>query len=111
VVSLPYAPFAALLPHARLFVHHGGVGSMAEAFRAGVPQIVVPTAHDQPDNAAHLERLGAGVAVAANAGARQFALAVERAGSVAVRSAASAVRERMAMQGGAAARIAAIALG
>jgi len=41
------------MPHAWLFaraacvVHHGGAGTMAAAFRAGVPQVVVPHAHDQ----------------------------------------------------------------
>lgn len=67
-----YAPFQALLRHARVFVHHGGIGTIAEAMRAGVVQIVVPSAHDQPDNAARLERLGIGVTVSDNAGPAAF---------------------------------------
>lgn len=53
-----FAPFETLLPHVQLVVHHGGIGTAAEALRAGVPQWLVPTAHDQPDNADRLQRLG-----------------------------------------------------
>jgi UDP:flavonoid glycosyltransferase YjiC (YdhE family) len=42
-------------------VHHGGVGTAAQAFAAGIPQLAVPLADDQPDNAARIERLGAGL--------------------------------------------------
>ncbi len=60
VLPLPYAPFAALLPHAAALVHHGGIGSCAQALQAGVPQLIMPMAHDQFDNAACIRRLGAG---------------------------------------------------
>jgi rhamnosyltransferase subunit B len=53
-----YVPFSRLLPHAAAFVHHGGIGTAAQALRAGVPQLVVPCCYDQFDNAAHLQRLG-----------------------------------------------------
>ena len=39
-------------------VHHGGVGTTSEGLRAGIPTLIVPFAFDQPDNAAHAERLG-----------------------------------------------------
>ncbi|MBV8634665.1 MAG: glycosyltransferase, partial [Burkholderiaceae bacterium] len=55
-----YVPLAALLPRVALLVHHGGIGTTAEALRAGVPQLVVPLAFDQFDNAARVRRLGAG---------------------------------------------------
>jgi UDP:flavonoid glycosyltransferase YjiC (YdhE family) len=41
-------------------VHHGGIGTTAQAIAAGVPQLVVPSAHDQPDNAVRIRRLGIG---------------------------------------------------
>jgi rhamnosyltransferase subunit B len=66
-----YAPFAWLLPRARALVHHGGIGSSAQALRAGVPQLVVPQAYDQFDNAMRLERLGVGLTVAADAAGLQ----------------------------------------
>lgn len=53
-----YVPFADVLPHAKALVHHGGIGTSAQALHAGVPQLVVPCAYDQFDNALHLQRLG-----------------------------------------------------
>jgi UDP:flavonoid glycosyltransferase YjiC (YdhE family) len=41
-------------------VHHGGIGSTAQAIAAGIPQLVVPMAHDQFDNAERVARLGLG---------------------------------------------------
>ncbi|MBH9578704.1 nucleotide disphospho-sugar-binding domain-containing protein [Inhella proteolytica] len=54
------APFEALFPRVQVVVHHGGVGTLAEALRAGTPQLLVPTAHDQFDNADRLQVLGLG---------------------------------------------------
>jgi UDP:flavonoid glycosyltransferase YjiC (YdhE family) len=55
-----YAPFSAVLPHAAVLVHHGGIGTTAQAIAAGIPQLVVPSTHDQPDNAMRVRRLGLG---------------------------------------------------
>jgi UDP:flavonoid glycosyltransferase YjiC (YdhE family) len=53
-----YIPFSRLFPRVAAVVHHGGVGTAALALEAGLPQLVMPMAHDQPDNAERLERLG-----------------------------------------------------
>lgn len=53
-----YAPYSELLPHAAATVHQGGIGTTAQALRAGRPMIVVPYSHDQPDNARCVARLG-----------------------------------------------------
>jgi len=53
-----FVPLQTLLPRAAAIAHHGGIGTAAEALGAGVPQLVLPFSHDQPDNAARLERLG-----------------------------------------------------
>ena len=58
-----YAPLSRVLPRAAAIVHHGGIGTAAEALRAGCPQIVMPMTFDQPDNAVRLERLGVARAV------------------------------------------------
>jgi|GEM_PF-1376279 len=50
-------------PRAAAIVHHGGVGTTAQALRSGRPQLIVPYLVDQPDNAARVQRLGAGIAV------------------------------------------------
>ncbi len=53
-----YAPLSQVLPRAAAIAHHGGIGTAAEALRAGCPQLVAPMTFDQPDNAVRLERLG-----------------------------------------------------
>jgi UDP:flavonoid glycosyltransferase YjiC (YdhE family) len=47
-----------MFPRAAAIVHQGGIGTTAEALRSGRPMLVVPYAHDQPDNAARAVRLG-----------------------------------------------------
>jgi UDP:flavonoid glycosyltransferase YjiC (YdhE family) len=58
-MRVDYAPFDAVLPHAAVMVHAGGIGTIFRAMRAGVPQVIMPQAHDQADNARRLARLGA----------------------------------------------------
>jgi UDP:flavonoid glycosyltransferase YjiC (YdhE family) len=55
-----YVPFSQVFPRAAAVVHHGGVGTTAQALAAATPQLVMHMAHDQPDNAAHVLRLGVG---------------------------------------------------
>jgi UDP:flavonoid glycosyltransferase YjiC (YdhE family) len=55
-----YVPYSALFPNAAAIVHQGGIGTLAQALRAGRPQIVVPFHGDQLDNGARAARLGAG---------------------------------------------------
>ncbi len=63
VRHMPYAPFSKLLPRAAAFVHHGGIGTSAQALKAGVPQLVAPCSYDQLDNAERLRRLGVSMTV------------------------------------------------
>lgn len=58
IVAVDYLPYSAIFPHAWAIVHQGGVGTTAQALRAGHPTLVVPYSHDQPDNTARVERLG-----------------------------------------------------
>lgn len=58
ILHCSYVPFSAVLPRSAAFVHHGGVGSLAQGFAAGVPQLIMPMSFDQPDNALRAERLG-----------------------------------------------------
>jgi rhamnosyltransferase subunit B len=60
VLHCSYIPFSQLFPRSAAVVHHGGIGTTAQALAAGVPQLVMPMSHDQPDNAARVERLGVG---------------------------------------------------
>jgi rhamnosyltransferase subunit B len=59
--NVAYAPFDLLLPQLRALVHHGGIGTGAQALAAGLPQGFVPLAHDQFDNAARWVRQGVGL--------------------------------------------------
>jgi rhamnosyltransferase subunit B len=47
-----------VLPRAGAFVHHGGIGSAAQAIAAGAPQLVLASAYDQFENGARLTQLG-----------------------------------------------------
>jgi UDP:flavonoid glycosyltransferase YjiC (YdhE family) len=58
ILTWDYLPYAQVFPRAAAIIHQGGVGTTAQALRAGRPMMVVPFAHDQPDNAARLTRLG-----------------------------------------------------
>lgn len=72
------APFDILLPQAAALIHHGGIGTCFEALEAGIPQMVVPNAFDQPDNATRVARLGLGVHLSRKAFARHGAAALSR---------------------------------
>ena len=61
VLQRAYAPLGALLPSCAGLVHPGGIGAMSLALAAGVPQVLLPCAHDQFDNAERLVRLGCGM--------------------------------------------------
>jgi rhamnosyltransferase subunit B len=58
-----YAPYSSVFPRSACVVHQGGVGTTAQAMRAGVPQLIMPYGFDQPDNAARMVRLGVGLSV------------------------------------------------
>ncbi|MDZ7618440.1 MAG: glycosyltransferase [Patescibacteria group bacterium] len=53
-----YVPLAPLLPKCAAIVSHGGIGTIAQALAAGVPQLLMPIAYNHPDDAVRLKRLG-----------------------------------------------------
>ena len=54
----PYLPYSKLFPQAAIIIHQAGIGTLAQALRAGQPQLIVPAAFDQPDNARRAMELG-----------------------------------------------------
>jgi rhamnosyltransferase subunit B len=60
IAYFPYVPLDQLLPRCAAFVHHGGIGSTSQALLAGIPQVIMPLAHDQFDNARRVRRLEVG---------------------------------------------------
>ena len=65
VRAFSYLPFSRILPRCSAVVYHGGIGTLSQAVRAGIPHLVVPNAHDQPDNGQRIERLGLGLSIGA----------------------------------------------
>lgn len=60
VFAIDQAPLGQLLQGARLFVHHGGIGSVAQALRHTVPQLILASAYDQFENGCRVNALGGG---------------------------------------------------
>jgi UDP:flavonoid glycosyltransferase YjiC (YdhE family) len=58
ILAADRAPHQLLFPRAAAIVHQGGIGTTGQALRAGHPMLVVPHAHDQPDNAFRVGNLG-----------------------------------------------------
>jgi MGT family glycosyltransferase len=63
VIVAEFVPQDAVLGRADLLVSHSGSGTMLGGLVHGVPQVALPRGTDQPQNAALLERAGAGVVV------------------------------------------------
>lgn len=63
VLHVDYVDFETVLPRCRAIVHHGGMGTLSQAIKAGIPQIIRPLMYDQPDNAYRVARLGLGLAI------------------------------------------------
>lgn len=58
ICTVKAAPHFALFPRVKGIIHHGGIGTMAAALRAGKPQMIIPFSVDQPFWAKRLYRLG-----------------------------------------------------
>jgi rhamnosyltransferase subunit B len=63
ILAQEYVPFSLLLPQAAALIYHGGIGTCSQALAAGIPHLVMAMAHDQPDNANRLRRLGVGTSL------------------------------------------------
>jgi UDP:flavonoid glycosyltransferase YjiC (YdhE family) len=63
VVLAEFVPQHVVLERADLLISHSGSGTMLGGLVHGVPQVALPRGTDQPQNAALLERAGAGVVV------------------------------------------------
>jgi rhamnosyltransferase subunit B len=60
---MDYIDFEYALPKALAIIHHGGIGTTAQAIKAGIPQLIRPIKYDQPDNAERIYKLGLGTYV------------------------------------------------
>src|SRR6266545_1468380 len=79
VLHCEFAPFQELFPQCAAVLHHGGIGTVAGALAAGVPQLIRPLCFDQLDNGARVARLGAGDWIHPKwSGPKQIASALQR---------------------------------
>lgn len=53
-------PFDILLERIGIVIHHGGIGTIAQALKSGVPQLILPKGYDRPYNAIQVKKLGVG---------------------------------------------------
>jgi rhamnosyltransferase subunit B len=58
IETFAYLPYSSVFSRAAAIVHQGGIGTLSQALAAGRPQLIVPIAFDQPDNAERAARLG-----------------------------------------------------
>ncbi|ACS86259.1 glycosyltransferase [Musicola paradisiaca] len=47
----------------KAIIHHGGIGTIAQSFAAGIPQMVLPSAFDQFDNARRVTAMKCGLSL------------------------------------------------
>jgi UDP:flavonoid glycosyltransferase YjiC (YdhE family) len=66
ILVCSYLTYPLLFPYIDAVIHHGGIGTIAHAIAAGKPQLCVPFAHDQPDNAFRVEKMGLGFRISPN---------------------------------------------
>jgi rhamnosyltransferase subunit B len=97
-----YAPYSKLFPHASVIIHQGGVGTTAQALRAGKTMLVMPYSHDQPDNARRVRRLGVARVIrrrryTAELAARKITLLLEKSS---VQHRAARIGERLSREDG-----------
>ncbi|MBT5704750.1 MAG: glycosyltransferase family 1 protein [Verrucomicrobia bacterium] len=74
----PFAPFGKLFQHCAAIVHHGGIGTTAQAIAAGIPQLIMPLAWDQYDNADRVTRLKVGSSIKSSASSRDLAFSLKQ---------------------------------
>jgi sterol 3beta-glucosyltransferase len=75
ILTVGTVPHSELLPHCSAMVHHAGAGSVHAALRAGVPQVAVPHAFDQPFWADQIQIKGLGINAGLNRDITPYKLA------------------------------------
>jgi UDP:flavonoid glycosyltransferase YjiC (YdhE family) len=102
VFAASYAPFSRVYPRCAAAIHHGGMGTVAQSLRAGIPALVVPWGVDQFFAGAQLTRVGAGrwlrrPAFTAERGAREVAALLDEPS---YRARATAIAQQIATEDG-----------
>ncbi|CCK26741.1 hypothetical protein BN159_2362 [Streptomyces davaonensis JCM 4913] len=103
VEARSWVPNRAVLRHAALAIHHGGMATTMEALQHGVPSLVVPRLPEQTSTAQRVRELGLGTAIpfrsVTSAALRSTALRLHA--HEGVRGRVTAMREEIRRAGGA----------
>ncbi len=70
--AVAFLPHRIVLPQAALMITHAGWQTINAALADGVPLLCIPGGRDQPDNAARVALVGAGITVRRNASKRKL---------------------------------------
>ena len=100
VLHCDFAPFRSLFPRCAAVVHHGGIGTVAQAMAAGTPQLIQPICFDQMDNGARVQQLGVGDSLnSSRCQPEQIAGALSKMVTPEMRSRCRAIAERLKVDG------------
>jgi sterol 3beta-glucosyltransferase len=99
---LESAPHSWLFPRMAAVIHHGGAGTTAAGFRAGVPSVIIPSGTDQFAWGRRVYELGVGSKPIPrkNLSAEKLAAAIQFALSQETRDAASALGQKIRSENG-----------
>ena len=61
VIVRQFVPQLEILPRVDAVISHGGNNTVTETLMHGLPLVVIPISADQPDSAAHVAAIGAGI--------------------------------------------------
>ena len=78
VVFEPFVPHVAVLPQVQAMVTQCGLGTVMKALAHGVPLVCLPVLGDQPNNAARIASLGAGIRLPPDAAPDRIGGAIEQ---------------------------------
>jgi len=77
--AVDFVPHRTVLPHVDLVVTHAGWQTINAALADGVPLVCIPDGRDQPDNAARVVHVGAGVRARKNTSPEKLRAIIETA--------------------------------
>jgi MGT family glycosyltransferase len=99
-----YVPHESAFPHARLVFMHGGMGTLLECLRAGVPSVCMPLGRDQHGNARAAAALHATTTISSDAGVAEIRAAIhDSLESATIRDGVRSMAQVLASYGGASA--------